>query len=124
MTVHTIHASRSLTQLVDDARIMADRARTLGLRHAAHALDQCAAQLDAERTALVQEGEPELWNAWAWIDTAPHHPRVMGRLPRPQHRTTRGARMTRLRIRWADVAAMVGFCVVAVLAVLVFCEAV
>jgi hypothetical protein len=64
----TLPAVRALSELVDDARWLIPVAIACKRRHVAHRLAVVAAQLDACRTRLVQEGDSYSATAWAWVD--------------------------------------------------------
>lgn len=65
----TIAAARALTSLVGDARALIPIAQKKRRRQIAHRLTIIAAQLDACRTRLVQDGPDYIETAWAWVDS-------------------------------------------------------
>lgn len=67
-TSPTIAAARALTDLVDTARALSTRATTKRRPGIAHRCQVIAAQLDATRTRLVQDGTDYLDTAWAYVD--------------------------------------------------------
>lgn len=68
MTNATIVCTRALSELVDDARALRDRAAKLGLEHSTRTLGQAAGTLDRARTRLVEDGADYLDAAWAFLD--------------------------------------------------------
>ncbi|WP_270353438.1 hypothetical protein [Microbacterium testaceum] len=61
-------ATDALTDLVHTARSRGWEAKRAGLTHTAYALMRLAADLDAVRTRLVEDGPDYLDAAWAFID--------------------------------------------------------
>lgn len=67
-TSPTIPAVRALTDLVETARALTERAQVKRRRSIAHRCGVIASQLDAARTRLVQEGPDYIDTAWAYVD--------------------------------------------------------
>ncbi len=62
-----IHATRTLSRLVDTARTLSDHAKDAGDTKTAFGLLNIAATLDGARTRLVEDGTDYYDAAWAFI---------------------------------------------------------
>jgi hypothetical protein len=60
--------TEALHDLIRSANYEADRAWARGLRGASAAGERISKQLDAMRTLLIQEGDIELDQGWAYVD--------------------------------------------------------
>ncbi|QCQ16996.1 hypothetical protein [Microbacterium sp. RG1] len=63
-----VSLANDLSELIDAATPLANRARGLDLRATARQVEKIAVQLDVMRTVLVAEGEPQLDVARAYAD--------------------------------------------------------